>query len=360
MSDQPLVDPDHLWSHSPDGRRDERVAYRLPPSEVLPYLLERFDFVRASAGPANDAYRRVIHREQYPQLGGPTGAAAPRPGWGAAEVEREVAAFVAGYASEHLESRAVEIGYTPVLPEHVYAGGNLTLPHVIVLGLPMRYEETMAAPRPPAGEEVTRNYMELGGLTLALSAWLRGTGYAAQPHHPRGDGTMRCEALFIPHAVAAGLGELGRHGSMISRSSGPRLRLSLVATDAPIPGAAPAELGVEEFCTWCTRCVTACPVDAIPQARTTRRGSYRFIVDTSACLPYFAETDGCGICVAVCPYNRSTGQSAARFADQVLGLEWVRRARDLRREKGLQAMERLVAGQRAAQGRRGTAGESRR
>jgi epoxyqueuosine reductase QueG len=165
---------------------------------------------------------------------------------------------------------------------------------------------------------------------------------------------MRCEALFIPHAVAAGLGELGRHGSMISREAGPRIRLALVATDAPGPEARPQAFGVEEFCTWCTRCVTACPVDAIPHHRQTLRGSYRYIVDTSACLPYFAETDGCSICIAVCPYNRPTEQDAARFADQVLGLSWVRQAADIRRGQGLQAMEGFVAGQRAAQGRRGT------
>jgi epoxyqueuosine reductase QueG len=296
----------------------------------------------------------VIFREQYPRLRDSTGATAPRPEWTPADVAREVAAFVRDYAAEHLEVRAVEIGYAPVLPEHVYSGANLDLPHVIVLGLPMRYDETMTAPDPPAGEEVTRNYMELGGLTLALSAWLRDCGFAAQPHHPRGDESMQCTALFIPHAVAAGLGELGRHGSMISRASGPRLRLSMVATDAPIPRAAPAELGVEEFCTWCTRCVTACPVDAVPDQRVMVRGSERYIVDTTACLPYFAETDGCSICIAVCPYNRPTAQAAAKFADQVLGLDWVRRARAVRREKGLAAMEQVVAEQRTAQVRRGT------
>jgi ferredoxin len=354
MSVQPPADPDHVWSHSPDGRRDERVAYRLPPNEVLPWLLDRFDFVGASSSPANDEYRRVIYQEQYPQARCPTEATGPRPDWTPADVAREVAAFVARYAAGHLDARAVEIGYTPVQWDHVYTDGNLTLPHVIVLGLPMRYGETMTAPQARAGEEVTRNYMELGGLTLALSRWLRDTGYAAQPHHPRGDASMRCEALFIPHAVAAGLGELGRHGSMISRASGPRIRLSLVATDAPIPGAAPAALGVEEFCTWCTRCVTACPVDAIPEQRVTVRGSYRFIVDTTACLPYFAQTDGCGICIAVCPYNRPTAPAAAKFADQVRDLEWVRRAREVRRDKGLEAMERIVAEQRTAQGQRGT------
>jgi len=354
MTRLPVVPPDKTWSHSPRDDRDEEAVYRLPTSEVLPFLVSHTSFLKASSSPANNEIRRVIFEQQYPHLHGPVEALGPRPDWASTDVEREVAAFVRQYAAEHLESRPVRIGYTPVLCDHVYLDRNVTLPHVIVLGLPMRYEETVAAPEPTAGQEVTRNYMELGGLTLALGRWLRERGFSAQPHHPRGDETMSCEALYIPHAIAAGLGELGRHGSMISRESGSRIRLSMVATDAPIPDAGEQPFGVAEFCTWCTRCLTACPVDAIPEARTTLRGSHRYIVDTSACLPYFAETDGCSICIAVCPYTKATEADAAAFADQVLGLSWVRRAGEIRETEGVGAMDRFVAEQRAAQGRRGT------
>ncbi|MHC5006539.1 MAG: hypothetical protein ACYTGF_04160 [Planctomycetota bacterium] len=360
MTRLPIVPPDKTWSHSPGGdrgERDEHAGYRLPSSEVLPFLVSRTSFLDASSSPANDECRRVIFEQQYPHLHGPVEALGPRPGWAAIDVEREVAAFIGQYAAKHLASRPVRIGYTPVLRDHVHLDRDLKLPHVIVLGLPMRYEETVAAPQAKAGEEVTRNYMELGGLTLALGRWLRERGFSAQPHHPRGDETMSCEALYIPHAIAAGLGELGRHGSMISRESGSRIRLSMVATDAPIPDAGEQPFGVAEFCTWCTKCLTACPVDAIPEARGTLRGSYRYIVDTSACLPYFAETDGCSICIAVCPYTKATEADAAAFADRVLGLNWVRRAGEIRETEGVEAMERSVAEQRAAQGRRGTGRE---
>ncbi|MHC4217695.1 MAG: hypothetical protein ACYSU7_04480 [Planctomycetota bacterium] len=357
MARPPAIPPDKVWSHSPGGERggrDEHDVYRLPSSEVVPFLVQRTGFLETTSSPSNDECRRVIFEEQYPHLLGPTGPLGARPDWAAPQVEREVTTFVERYAMEHLAARPVRIGCTPVLREHVYADGDLTLPHVIVLGLPMRYDETNLAPEPPAGEEVTRNYMELGGLTLALSVWLRERGYSAQAHHPRGNEVSRCEALFVPHAIAAGFGELGRHGSMISRESGPRIRLAMVATDAPIPDAPNQAIGVEEFCTWCTRCLTACPVDAIPDERRMLRGSYRFIVDTSACLPYFAETDGCGICIAVCPYNKPTEEGSTRFVEQVLGLDWVRQAVDIRRGQGLEAMERHVGDQRTAQGRKGT------
>jgi ferredoxin len=353
MSHPPLVPPEKVWSHSPRADRDETAAYRLPANEVLPFLMARTSFVETTSSPANDEARRVIHEQQYPHLHGPTAPLGTRRDWTPTDVEREVAAFVNRYAGVHLESRAVRIGYTPVLPVHVYADGDLALPHAVVLGLPMRYEETNAAPEPRAGEEVTRNYMELGGLTLALGRWLRDHGYAAEAHHPRGDADLRCEALFIPHAIAAGFGELGRHGSMISRESGPRVRLSLVTTDAPIPEARQEPLGIAEFCTWCTRCLTACPVDAIPRQRTLLRGSYRYIVDTSACLPYFAETDGCGICIAVCPYNRASAEDSTAFVERVRGLDWVRRGAEIAGAEGVEAMERYVERRRAAQHRRG-------
>ena len=348
----PLIPPDKVWSHSPNGVRDEKSVYRLPRSEVLPYLIEQTSFMQTSASPANEASRRVIYQEQYPHLHGPIEPLGPSATWSAEDVEREVRAFVEQYARAHLDSRFVKIGHTPVLEDHVYTNGELTLPHAIVLGLPMRYEDTNAAPEPKAGEEVTRNYMELGGLTLALGTWLRERGYAAEVHHPRGDKEMNCEALFIPHAIAAGFGELGRHGSMISREFGPRIRLSMITTDAPLPKAQPQDHGVDEFCTWCTKCMTACPVDAIPDERTTRRGSYRFVIDTSACLPYFAETDGCGICIAVCPYNKADEADSEKLVDQILSLDWVKQAGAIKRTDGMEAMEHYVADQKA--GRRST------
>ncbi len=336
------------WSHSADGQRDEGVVYRLPQSEVLPFLVGSTSFDEDTSSPANDEFRQVIYGEQYPQLHGATAPLGSRPEWSGEDLHHHVAGFVEQYAAKSLESRLVRVGYTPVLRDHVYTNGDLTLPNAIVLGLPMRYDETNAAPEPRAGEEVTRNYMELGGLTLALGLSLRENGFSAEVHHPRGDEAMNCEALFVPHAIAAGFGELGRHGSMISREFGPRIRLSMVTTDAPIPRTSERPIGVAEFCSWCTKCLDACPVDAIPAKRETRRGSYRFIVDTTACLPYFAQTDGCGICIAVCPYNKPTPEDSSRFADTVLELDWVKEASRIRRSKGFEAMEQFVADRKAA------------
>ena len=141
-----LIPPDKVWSHSPNGVRDEKSVYRLPRSEVLPFLIEQTSFMQTSSSPANDASRRVIYQEQYPHLHGPIEPLGPAANWSAEDVEREVRAFVEHYATTHLDSRFVKIGHTPVLQDHVYTDGELTLPHATVLGLRRRYDEPNAAP----------------------------------------------------------------------------------------------------------------------------------------------------------------------------------------------------------------------
>lgn len=343
-----MIPADKTWAHSPKADRDEASVYKLPRTEVLAFLINDTDFMHKSSSAANDGYRRTINKEQYPHLKDPHEPLTSNPNWSSADTKHKVGEFVEAYSREHLQNRLVKVGFTEVLADHVYSDGELKFPHAIMLGLPMRYEETNAAPKAKAGEEVTRNYMELGGLTLALGAWLREHGYLAQVHHPRGNSDMNCEALFIPHAIAAGFGELGRHGSMISREFGPRIRLAMITTDAPIPIEDINDNAVDEFCTWCTKCLVACPVDAIPFERITLRGSERYIVDTTACLPYFAETDGCGICIAVCPYNKPDEKRSSKFVDQVQSLDWVKEANVIKRTEGLKAMQQYVAVQKAA------------
>lgn len=45
---------------------------------------------------------------------------------------------------------------------------------------------------------------------------------------------------MIPHAHAAGLGELGKHGSLISPELGPNFRLGMVTTDLPLAENSPS------------------------------------------------------------------------------------------------------------------------
>jgi epoxyqueuosine reductase len=62
--------------------------------------------------------------------------------------------------------------------------------------------------------------------------------------------------------------------------------------------------GGDEFCQTCQVCTRACPPGAIVEHKQMIRGVERWYVDFDKCIPYFAESASCGICIAVCPWTR--------------------------------------------------------
>ncbi len=130
-----------------------------------------------------------------------------------------------------------------------------------------------------------------------LANWIRAQGYNAHPH----PGPSADALLLIPPAIASGLGELGKHGSIISRHLGSGVRLAAVTTDMPLTPTGPDRFGVDDFCQICTR---ECPPGAIVEQKQMVRGVERWYVDFDKCIPYFAEAASCGICTAVCPWTR--------------------------------------------------------
>lgn len=109
---------------------------------------------------------------------------------------------------------------------------------------------------------------------------------------------------MIPPAIASGLGELGKHGSLINRHFGSGVRLAGVTTDMPLIATAPDRFGADDFCATCQVCTKACPPGAITEHKQMVRGVERWYVDFDKCIPYFAESASCGICFAVCPWTR--------------------------------------------------------
>ena len=109
--------------------------------------------------------------------------------------------------------------------------------------------------------------------------------------------------IQIPLALAAGLGQLGKHGSVINKNFGSNFRLAAVLTDLPLACDAPVDIGVDDLCTRCRRCELDCPPDAILDEKQMVRGVEKWYVDFDRCIPYFAMTEGCGICIEVCPWS---------------------------------------------------------
>ncbi len=70
---------------------------------------------------------------------------------------------------------------------------------------------------------------------------------------------MRCGSL---EAVAAGLGELGEHGALLTEDHGPHQRVICIVTDAELPSDA---IQAAAHCTHCHSCAAKCTVGALEQ-----------------------------------------------------------------------------------------------
>ena len=154
-------------------------------------------------------------------------------------------------------------------------------------------------PEPVTGWEVLSAYRRVTRIAIELSGRIRAMGWPAKAY---GD-TKTGEILHIPLALAAGLGQLGKHGSIISREYGSNFRLATVATDLPLASGYPLDLGVDDVCLTCRRCTIDCPPGAISDEKMMVRGVRKWYVDFDKCVPYFAETGGCAICIEVCPWS---------------------------------------------------------
>ena len=171
---------------------------------------------------------------------------------------------------------------------------------VVVMAFAHEYERLSSAPHEDAYVEVMAQYGRAGMAAKRLADWIRGRGWPAEAK----TGPMTEDVLMIPAAIEAGLGELGKHGSMIHRRFGANFRLSMVTTDLPLSPDAPDIFGADLFCQSCQACTRACPPDAIAPEKQTVRGTKKWYVDFDKCLPYFVENETCGICLAVCPWSR--------------------------------------------------------
>lgn len=120
-------------------------------------------------------------------------------------------------------------------------------------------------------------------------------------------------------AAQAGLGWIGRNGMLIDEEHGSYFFIGTLLTS--LENDIAAEL-VADRCGTCTRCVDACPTDAILPNRTVAAGdciSYGTIEHRGE-LPSTihghleGNAFGCDICQEVCPWNRAPAESHPAFA----------------------------------------------
>lgn len=110
-------------------------------------------------------------------------------------------------------------------------------------------------------------------------------------------------------AVKSGMGWMGKHTNVITRESGSFFFIAELILDLDLEPDGP----VKDYCGTCTRCIDACPTDAIVAP---------YVVDGSRCISYLTielkdeiipsgfkgKMDnwafGCDVCQDVCPWNR--------------------------------------------------------
>ena len=111
-------------------------------------------------------------------------------------------------------------------------------------------------------------------------------------------------------AVRSGLGWVGKNGNVLTRQSGSFFFIATLITDLDLVPDAPF---TTDHCGTCTRCVDACPTDAIvspTEIDANKCISYLTIELKDALIPSELHSKmegwlfGCDICQDVCPWNR--------------------------------------------------------
>ena len=196
------------------------------------------------------------------------------------------------------------VGIADIDPMWIYEGYEIDEPQVIMVGVEMDYAELAEAPpsfeNPRAAVVVAKEYNRAARACRKLRNFILEQGYRAKAFQ----GPYATALNFLPAAIAAGLGELGKHGSLINRQFGSSFRLSAVSTDMPLVADVPDEFGADDFCMRCQACANACPPGAISNEKQMVRGNEKWYVDFDKCIPYFGEALGCALCLPRCPWSR--------------------------------------------------------
>ena len=196
-----------------------------------------------------------------------------------------------------------KVGIVEIKPEWIFEGDELPEKYAIILASRMKHEpmyksRTLKFRR--TGKEVMDTYWYGHQRARELADWLRRQGWPA-----RGYGNpMGTPLSLVPAAIEAGIGELGKHGSLICKEMGSLFRLAYVVTDLPLAVDNATDIGVDDFCLRCRACSTACPPNALSEEKVLVRGVERWYVDFDKCVPYFNEHCGCALCLAVCPWSQ--------------------------------------------------------
>jgi len=194
-----------------------------------------------------------------------------------------------------------EVGFTRYDRHYTYVSKKrwIKFDHAICLALEQDYAQTQTIPSLEAEFAHYGTYEIEGAYALKLGDYIRSLGYYAQVHSPNDN-----SAAYIPMFVAAGLGQLGANGQLLSPHFGSRSRLMIITTDAPVTYDEPVDYGIHKFCQQCQVCVNRCPGRALVKEKVWYRGVEKNKLIYDRCRPVMARYEGCAVCMKVCPVQR--------------------------------------------------------
>ena len=194
-----------------------------------------------------------------------------------------------------------EVGFTKFDRRYVFASKKrwVKYEHAICLAWEQDYQQTQTLPSMEAEYAHFGAYEEEGAVALDLADYIRALGYHAQVQSPNDN-----SAPYIPMFVAAGLGQLGANGQLLSPHFGSRSRIMIITTDAPVTYDKPIDYGIQEFCQKCQVCINRCPGRALVREKVWWRGAEKNKLIYERCRPVMSRYEGCAVCMKVCPIQR--------------------------------------------------------
>ncbi len=182
--------------------------------------------------------------------------------------------------------------------------------NAVVMAVEMDYETCAYSPDGISGASTGLGYSRQAIVANLVATFIRGLGYRAIPS---GNDT----GPSVPLALAAGLGELGRMGLLITEKYGPRVRICKVFTDMPLAFDGYRPFGVTQFCETCKKCVRHCPSQAISADGPAMKGPSpcnhsgveKWYINPEKCFMFWVKNwMDCNNCVMVCPFNKPPGK----------------------------------------------------
>lgn len=194
-----------------------------------------------------------------------------------------------------------DIGFVDIKDNHYFRDSALMYSHAIVFTMAMEHSEIDTAPSLKANKEIFRTYYELTAGANKMSNYLKVQGFGAQAV-----GAISNNLNLTALARDAGLGEIGKHGLLISETCGPSLRIAAVLCNIDnLPQAQKKHEWIKSFCQKCNACLKGCPAKAIYDKPIEHAYGLTTINYEKCAIP-FSKDYGCTLCVKNCTFYKST------------------------------------------------------